>query len=816
MGLKKYLKKAGKAYLKYSSLGLINYTAPALTGKYVRKWLMPKLPSVDTGIGGNQAYSIEGRQNVPARNSPQNEHFGTGRRWPEYKSQPWTFYRNNDQVLCMILFVGVGEYECSDLRVGQTSFGAYPAAAHEIYGPGVPVTLFHPNVYTNDEVSSVELKPGALETVVFTNSSVNFNTSGRISGLDHQGKRARKGSELIVADTATHDGTYTVVDVDGDGHWIDVTPVFGSSTTEPATITFQRYVSSDDIFSAKDVALTVTASPKRFAATADKFLGFVVGDTIGTEGAGANDEVLFVITAIAGDASYIEVDLTPTAGSWTADVILQKRWQGWYAVCPPDETVDKIQIDLVALSGLGKVDGDDTKSVTVTVDVEYREIDDSGAAIGSPVAVSVNVTDSRRDPVRRTVDITPASSGRYEVRISRATPKSTKSEVLDGLEWGGLRGFYVDDDGSPDDTFEGCTVIALQLTASGQLSAQNESAINMLITRKLPIWDGDSWSAPTATRSIAWAHAYMLKTCGVADADIDLAAHLEAAADWEANGWFFDHDFDAETNLMDARRLMLRLAKAVPTRDPITGQYSFRRDEPRAPVLMLTDSNSEAGTYTLTKRDASAATGSVLRYMDPLTWTTKEVEVGDADTKPAIDTLYGCTSRQQAWEIANYEWAAERYRNRSIDVDAELEPILLQYDDAILLQSASQRWGQCAEVVSVDGSTLQVWPPVDWADSGNYVYLRSPEGVPGAQISVTRGDSDEFIVLGDDADVEIITADGEERTRLIFGYPGNEPVIALTRAVSWSLGDNGGQQASIDTVLDDERVYADPGDAPEL
>ncbi|MDP3209062.1 MAG: host specificity factor TipJ family phage tail protein [Rhodoglobus sp.] len=816
LGLKKIGKKLGKAF-KFSTIGLFyeaHNLALSAAAKYLRKKLMPKIPSQETG-SASQAYNIDGRQNVLARNGPQNEHFGIGRRWPEYKSQPFNYFHNDVQVLCQLLFISVGDCEIDDLRVGQTPFSAYPDAVSELYGPGVPVTLFHPNVFTNDQVGTVELKPGALETAVIEDGSIEFEVDGRIHGVDDRFKRGRVGSTLTVSGTISYNGTYNVIGVDGSGDSIytDATFVAG---TEAGTITFDRFNDSGSVLRVDGLSLTTSAAPNRFTAPVDAFIDFRVGDVVTTVDASTNDAQNFTITAKAGDASYLELDIAPSAvGSYTADVVLLRRWQGSYAVCPPFQTVDQISVDVQSLQGLAKLDVDDTKPYTDSIVVQTRLIDDVGAPLGAFDSHAFDVTAAKRDPVRRTIDIAIAA-GRYEVRVARVSPKSNDSRFLDSMEWCGLKGYIVEPVGETHDTFAGCTVVATQLTASGQLSGQEASDINMLVKRKLPAWNGATFTAAAVTDSIAWAHLYILQKCGIPDAEIDLDAHLTAHTAWAARGWTFTHDFDSETNVQEARRTVLRCGRATPTRNPITGKYGFRRDEPRAPTQMFTDQNSDTGDYSGGKVDGSTATGMVMEYMDAATWTSKELPIGDTDEKPARDRLNGCTSRQHAWDILYFEWYSQRYRNRSIPLDAEMEPALLQYDDAVLIQSAEQRWGQGTRLVSVAGSVLTVAPAVSWGGTGHHVYLRGPGGAPGAQISVTQGTGPDKIVLGSPADVELVTGDDEERTYIAFGSSAvGSPVIALTRGVTWEIGDNGGLRASIETVLEDARVFADPGDPPD-
>ena len=135
---------------------------------------------------------------------------------------------------------------------------------------------------------------------------------------------------------------------------------------------------------------------------------------------------------------------------------------------------------------------------------------------------SESMTAAENTPQRKSYRYSLAA-GRYEVRLRRTNDKS--GEIGDGHEirWGGLKTFLQD---TP--AFGEVTLLAVRMRATDNLSQRSARLINVIVTRKLPVWDpATGWAEPRATRSLAWAFADAARArygADLADARIDLAA----------------------------------------------------------------------------------------------------------------------------------------------------------------------------------------------------------------------------------------------------------------------------------------------------
>lgn len=812
------------------------------SNQLIHSLLLPKPPGLGSAPGAEQVYEISGQQNTAQIDDPQGVMCGTTRYWPPLCAQPWNEYIANDQVLHQRMRIGVGINFPLDLRVGDADANNYPGLAVEVCLPGQPLTIFHPNVYTAPEATGIDIATGALKTMTFT-GGFTFGGTGHVGRIDHDGGdnvfggNLPIGSPIIVSDDdagGIYKGTYSLIDVNAHDELVDVDAAFTAGTAN-ATVTWQNYdTNQNNLKQSTAVALnfsntlsTISCSPTE--ANPNDLSVFAIGDEITpvNDTALTNQNVTFTVVGSLGDGSLI---VTPPPSDLTgiiSDIVLLRRWHGPFNACPQGATVNQVGIDIVFPQGLvyNGTDGN-AYSAAVTFEAQWRPVDDLGIPQADWTSFGLlTYRDSKRTPQRRTKNYTLDTPCRAQVRLARVYGDPNDSFRQDAAQWTGLKGFIVPLAGENDAVDVDSTTLAVTLHASGVLAQGSDKKINCLIQAWKQIWNAETgWSNEQPTNNPIWADLdllrgpYTAKGVVVPDDQIDLVAAAALAADFDAEGIEFNGCFDTETTLLDARQTVLRVGRAAPTFDWVANKFSYRRDVQKGPVQMFTDLNSSGiSNMQLTLRGENDPTGVQISYQDPIAWEERTVTIGDVDTKPQkTDFRNGCTDRQLAWAECNYEWNSLRFRNRSCSLTAEMEPITLKFGDPLLVQCRARQWGQGAEIHAVSGRTLTVWPVPDWSLPGQYyVYLRDPNGVPGSKINCSRGASDAQIVLAADPDVEITgDANGEQPTLLALGVPGNDPVIALAMNVSWSILDQGGQQATIQLVLDDDEMYADPGEAP--
>lgn len=95
-------------------------------------------------------------------------------RFPDIITAPFRQYEDNDEWVYMMMCLGVGDYQITDLKVGQTPVGYYAGDIFiELFEPGDDVTdnIAHQHIYTSPEVGRTS--SGALE---ITYDALNLET----------------------------------------------------------------------------------------------------------------------------------------------------------------------------------------------------------------------------------------------------------------------------------------------------------------------------------------------------------------------------------------------------------------------------------------------------------------------------------------------------------------------------------------------------------------------------------------------------------------------------------------------------------------
>jgi sulfur carrier protein ThiS len=282
----------------------------------------------------------------------------------------------------------------------------------------------------------------------------------------------------------------------------------------------------------------------------------------------------------------------------------------------------------------------------------------------------------------------PVTAGRYEVRVIRGDHKDTRARAGHELRWGEVRGYLVN-----PSLPAGITFLAVKMRATDNLSMRSSRLINCLVTRKLPTWNPSTgWSAPQATRSIAWAFADAVRAsygAKLADSRIDLPALNRLDQTWNQRGDQFDAVFDQKVTVWEALTRIARCGRAVPYLQ--SGVVRLVRDEPKTlPVARFTTANIVKGSFKLqyVMPGEETADAVTVEFFSPKTWKPAEVTVslpGSTQTNPATVNLFGCTNQTQAMREGKYIAAANRYRRRLITFRTEMEGLIPTFGDLIAI-----------------------------------------------------------------------------------------------------------------------------------
>lgn len=440
-----------------------------------------------------------------------------------------------------------------------------------------------------------------------------------------------------------------------------------------------------------------------------------------------------------------------------------------------------IGVDFVAPRGLYFAENNGSLSPkSISVAVEAREVGEDGVPVGAGTYTTLGTrtyTASSATP-RRYSERYSVAPGRYEVRVKRTSTKDTSTRAGHDIVWGSLRAYLKD-----DATYGDVTLIAMRMRASDQLSSISSRKINVIATRRLPIWNGSTWSTPTATRSIAWALAYACKQIGLTDAQIDLATLRQLDTTWAVRGDTCDGRIDSTMAFWECLTRIGAAGRCKPYMQ--AGVTRFFRDQ--AAVLPVAHfgvrnivRNSLSVDYIMPSQDTADAVS--VSYFDGGSWRQKRVMAALPDStaaKPAKMDLALVTSRAQAFKEGTYQAASNRYRRKVIKFTTEMEGFIPSFGDLIAIQHDMPGWGQGGEVVGwdVETSTLTVSEPLTWEDGEtHYIAFADKNGGMVGPFVVTAGLSayqciaDEPLLDTNNEPWEPYTGSDYERTRFSFGW----------------------------------------------
>lgn len=580
------------------------------------------------------------------------------------------------------------------------------------------------------------------------------------------------------------------------------TTLFPSNVTQSSEVSGQELDMQPGTWSQTGTTITVTAT---------------------AHGLSAGNTVYLDFSSVA--TGFYTVTSAPTADTFTVTYGVSQTASGNLKygktigpfVANSTSTVCKfIGIDLVAPRGMyfaNDQGGLDTVSATVRIDA--REVDQLGAVIGSWVTLGTEtISGATTTAIRKSYKYAAPSSAqtypRFQVRVTRTTVKYNNSRTGNDLNWTGLRVYMPD-----TNNYGNVTLLAVRAQATNNLSSMSARQINVIATRKIKTVTATGLSASTsATRSLAAALADIATNTvyggGISTDRIDWAALYALDQTLSARGDYLDVRFDSASTLWEALTQAGVVARTKPFMQG--GVLHFVRDQSSSvPVALFSMRNIVQNSMSINYLTPTAETSDSVQvtYFDKNTWqqtTVSCVLAGSTSNNPAKITLLGITERDQAFREGLYQSAANKYRRKVIKFSTEAEGFIPAFGDLIAIQHDIPAWGQQGEVTAWDAATktLTVNEQLTWtAGATHYVGLRKRDGSVDGPFVATQGAAPNILVLALSPTFSPYVGLDEERTHIAFG-PGDtwrQPARVV------SVQPRGPYQVEITAINEDPSVH---------
>jgi hypothetical protein len=696
-------------------------------GLVLNKLFGPGKPKAGNTPSPSQVYGIAPTRNAARLGEPIPVAFGSLILVPDYASQPYTTFQNNNQFFSAILCLGQGHHLVQEMLMGDSSAASLPADVASF-------TVFNPQ----DHLSTY----GVIQAA--TGVHENVASSADVSD-----------QELLAPNDSA---SYTP------STW------FWQATSETNEPTFPADALDFTYYTEEQMLAGLPPSPAIGTMAKAVTYSWVVG-----EGGETRYNVVVWRASVYDPAIPLPSgSLVPAPSSPDAGL---PRWIGPFETCKPGQHGTRIELDFVFAGGLYTMDGGgNLNGRSISVTVEYTPINDDGNATGAALTRVETFSAGSNTPQRfsRPFDV---PSARYRVRVKRDTTSDGKANTSDSVRWTGLK-FFLDTPAAGAAVYGNVTLVVVKLKATNGVASDAASAIRFRVTRMLaPL--GVGALVPTSNPADAFVDILTAAYGGNRprnDDELDLPLLAELRAKWAYHNGF-NAVFDQPSTVWEALGLSVQTVVAAPL--PVGSRMSIVEDAPQPQRMQLfTDANTVAGSLSITHQWDRAGTpaGVRIEFRDPRTFSPDAVfdPVGAPDYQTI--NLFGCTSREVAQQHADLTLDRRRLQRVNASLTTELEGLSCLPGQRIGIQSKTMRWGAAAWVITVNDLALHVSEPMPWRDGALHtISLRDPTGKPFSVVGVTRGDEDNIIVLPGAPPFEIRDqfSDGDP-TQLAFGEQGLE------------------------------------------
>ena len=468
---------------------------------------------------------------------------------------------------------------------------------------------------------------------------------------------------------------------------------------------------------------------------------------------------------------------------------------GPFPTNPPNTETNYIAVDLSFPQGIYQMTLDaKAAAFSAAYRFEYQQIDDDGNAIGPwNILVQRTKTMTNRSGVLVSEKV-QVSPGRYQVRGYRTNNVGDASFNMSRMVWTGLRGYL-----QSEANYGNVTLLAMIVRATNNLNGSLARRINVIAKRKLPTWNPtDGWMPETATSSIAWAAADMIRNTdygrGLPDSAYSLQELYRLDQVWAARGDTFNGVFDTTSQFWDALTEVLACGRAIPMY--YAGLIDFIRNEPKTlPTAIFGPQNMIAGTFNTQYifPETDSPDHVVVKYVDENTWSESQVKCvlpGMTSLNPAEVTIRGITNRAQAWREGMSLAAKNRDQRRLISFSTGREGLIPRYGSLAALSHDVVGWGQTGKVETivkqVDTAVLTLSEDVRFTEGENHfiAFKRRNGGVDGpyAVVPGPNGLPNEIEISGtEEAIAGLYISNGvrEDLTQYQFGPGERRSLLAL-------------------------------------
>jgi len=492
--------------------------------------------------------------------------------------------------------------------------------------------------------------------------------------------------------------------------------------------------------------------------------------------------ILELTTATFSSTSSTNATITVTTGN--------PEWTDWVTLTDTDMT--QIWVNLIAQQGLYYQNGDGSYNLTVNYEIQYQKVV-SGTPTGSIYTNSGSMSGQSPSQVAKTIEITTGWLGATRVRVRRSNDHDFgfAGNVVDEIKYESLSAVTL----ITNSDFGNVTTVQVITKATQRALSLKERKLNCLVTRKLPTYNGTTWSGVFDTDgsvlsgTIAATTSFVNILAAITQdpfigrqslTTIDLAQIYALYS--QIGGYFglgtepmaFHYTLDSDNiSYEETIRMIANAVFCIAYRQ--NGKIRFSFDKPQtASTALFTHRNKKPASDVISRRFAAddEYDGIELTYNDNVSDAQEVIKLplGDTATNYKKIDLTGVRQYKMAYLRAAREYNKLRYQRVSIETETTMDGRLLLPNQRIDIVDNTRFDSQDGEVIAQSGLTLTLSRNLVWGVGAHSILLMKRDGSLES-IGCTAGTNANQVVL-DSTPSEAIntTHGGASGVRTIFSF----------------------------------------------
>lgn len=535
----------------------------------------------------------------------------------------------------------------------------------------------------------------------------------------------------------------------------------------------------------------------------------------------SNELTLSDPAAVNPDWNVLENDYGGVSPELIVTVQAQKeRWVGWMTV-ESATPISRAICNIIALNGLYADNGQHQYRRDVAVRLEAVPLDAAGNPSSSARVFDGVVQGSATSRSTRAATLNVdlgMESLKWQFRMIRTSDSDTSfdGQIVDEVKW---RDLYAASPVNQPHFGDVTTVLASTFATDGALAVK-ERKLNLLVTRQIPLREGDGFTSTLhSTRNAAdilCAIALDPRIGNRSMAEIDAGGIYATAA--EIVDYFgipdaaeFCYTFDkSEMSFEETFQAVANAIFCQAYRQGSQLRLFFERETEDSSLLFNhrnTLPGSESRTFSF--GPAEGYDGVEYEYVSPDDDAVVTIYLPDQSAvKPQKIESVGVRSHRQGELHAWRAWNKIQHQHTTMERDCLSEASMLVLGQRILCSDTTKAGEQGGYVTAVDGLAVRLSQPMDWSQPGPHVmFIQNSDGQTEG-IPISSAGEDSWAMLSRPPRVPIVTSSAQP-TGYIIGS-GTEQRQAAPFIVT-AKNPIDGFNVRLSAVNYDRRYYAKDG-----